>query len=120
MREPSTSIKSIPWAHDTATVITVVEPLEIKEVHRTTVVQVNDPKHRDTEEILVLSQRFTSMRMLISNISRCDETSPYTTGAIFSTDRYAIQEALSTLRNGKFLHQRQANRCRCCQQPLVG
>ena len=36
-----------------------------------------------------------------SNILKiADETSPYAlTGAIFSTDRYAIQEALSTLRN---------------------
>ena len=98
-------------AHDTATVVTggrafgdkgwFIEP---------TVVQVNDPKHRlMAEEIFgPIASIYVYDDAEFSNILKiADETSPYAlTGAIFSTDRYAIQEALSTLRNAAgILHQ---------------
>ena len=55
----------------------------------------------DGREIFGPIASITSMRMLINQHSQvADEASPYAlTGAIFSNDRYAIQEALSTLQN---------------------
>jgi 1-pyrroline-5-carboxylate dehydrogenase len=114
-------------AHDTATVVTggkahgekgwFIEP---------TVVQVNDPKHRlMAEEIFgPIVSIYVYEDGEFSNILKiADETSPYAlTGAIFSTDRYAIQEALSTLRNaaGNFYINDKPTGAVVGQQPFGG
>lgn len=114
-------------AHDTATVVTggqahgekgwFIEP---------TVVQVSDPNHRlMAEEIFgPIVTIYVYEDDQFSEILRiADATSPYAlTGAIFSTDRYAIQEALNTLRNaaGNFYINDKPTGAVVGQQPFGG
>jgi len=114
-------------AHDTATVITggqahgekgwFIEP---------TVVQVPTPTHRlMAEEIFgpIISIYVYDDAEFSNILAIADKTSPYAlTGAIFSTDRYAIQEALNTLRNaaGNFYINDKPTGAVVGQQPFGG
>lgn len=114
-------------AHDTATVLAggnaygdtgwFIEP---------TLVQVDDPKHRlMTEEIFgpIVTVYVYEDANWSETLRLVDETSPYAlTGAVFSQDRYAIQEALLALRNcaGNFYINDKPTGAVVGQQPFGG
>ena len=91
-----------------------------------TVVQVDNPQHRLMQEeifgpIIAVYVYEDSQFSEILHIA--DKTSPYAlTGAIFSQDRYAIQEALHTLRNcaGNFYINDKPTGAVVGQQPFGG
>jgi 1-pyrroline-5-carboxylate dehydrogenase len=114
-------------AHDTATVLAggkahgetgwFIEP---------TLVQVSDPKHRLMEEEIfgpIVTIYVYKDENWSSILQTLDETSPYAlTGAVFSQNRYAIQEALSALQNcaGNFYINDKPTGAVVGQQPFGG
>ena len=114
-------------AHDTAIVLAggnahgetgwFIEP---------TLVQVPDPKHRLMQEevfgpiVAVYVYKDADWSSILKTL---DETSPYAlTGAVFSQDRYAVQEALSVLQNsaGNFYINDKPSGAVVGQQPFGG
>ena len=91
-----------------------------------TVVQVDTPTHRlMAEEIFgpIVSIYVYEDSEYSSILTIADQTSPYAlTGAIFSNDRYAVQEALNTLRNaaGNFYINDKPTGAVVGQQPFGG
>ena len=91
-----------------------------------TVVQVDTPTHRlMAEEIFgpIVSIYVYEDSKYSDILKIADKTSPYAlTGAIFSNDRYAVQEALNTLRNaaGNFYINDKPTGAVVGQQPFGG
>ena len=114
-------------AHETATVLAgghahgekgwFIEP---------TLVQVDDPKHRLMEEEIfgpIMTVYVYEDKEWPNILGTVDETGPYAlTGAIFSQDRYATQEALQQLRNaaGNFYINDKPTGAVVGQQPFGG
>lgn len=114
-------------AHDTAQVLAggnahgqtgwFIEP---------TLVQVNDPKHRLMQEEIfgpIVTVYVYADENWTDTLKLVDETGPYAlTGAVFSQDRYAIQEALLALRNcaGNFYINDKPTGAVVGQQPFGG
>lgn len=114
-------------AHDTATVLAggnahgekgwFIEP---------TLVQVSDPKHRLMQEEIfgpIAAVYVYEDENWSETLQIVDETGPYAlTGAVFSQDRYAVQEALLTLRNcaGNFYINDKPTGAVVGQQPFGG
>lgn len=91
-----------------------------------TVVQVAEPKHKLMQEEIfgpIVTIYVYEDDQYSEILKIADETSPYAlTGAIFSQDRYAIQEALSTLRQaaGNFYINDKPTGAVVGQQPFGG
>ncbi len=91
-----------------------------------TLVQVPDPSHRLMEEEIfgpIVSVYVYPASQWTETIKIVDQTSPYAlTGAVFSQDRYAVQEALQGLRNaaGNFYINDKPTGAVVGQQPFGG
>jgi 1-pyrroline-5-carboxylate dehydrogenase len=91
-----------------------------------TLVELTDPHHRIMEEEIfgpIVGVHVYAQDRWAETLRTVDSTSPYAlTGAVFATDRYAIQEALSELRNaaGNFYINDKPSGAVVGQQPFGG